>query len=190
MLWTQAQWLPALLGFRSPEMRALALNIAVKIAGRSAAAAKQLARLFAPPDDRPGSYGGSIWDVAFSIVADATEASCVRAQAAHLLTNLLSRPLPASGPGPGVVDRQTGVLLQGVEALHSLISHWRILEVTAAVMNSFYPYPFVVSREVQGAARQEQNASFLSTASTAVLDVNDSLAATLDSFVRAIFFRS
>ncbi|BFZ19694.1 hypothetical protein BsWGS_22732 [Bradybaena similaris] len=174
-------WLFTLWVYRDPEVRAAGLGIAVSLTSTEAG------RLLVA--DNCKHISGGIWGVSFSILLDSLECSLVRQQAALLLVNLTSQPMPSGDVdtrpgtwhGPLVTDTEYQVMLVGVKALVSLLEHTNFYGAVAELLDLLYTssliQPILVTTEVDNPV----NSTLSSTDTSSLERTGQTLLTTLSS---------
>ncbi|XP_064639862.1 rotatin-like [Lineus longissimus] len=136
-------WLLPLWAYRDPTVRAAGLGIAVGMTTTEVGRVTMVTCCQHLP--------GGIWGIALEILLDQTECSIVRKQAALLLTNLTSQPMPSGmmeaiqdrWTGPVIRNEDTGVSLAGVSALLILLHHSQFYHELLTVLSNYYTHPII-----------------------------------------------
>ncbi|CAI9735440.1 rotatin-like isoform X1 [Octopus vulgaris] len=139
---TGLNWLLTLWAYRDPEVRCAGLGIAVTLSWSSVGRSLVTANCRHIP--------GGIWGVVFTILLDSSESSLVRQQAAYLLVNLISKPLPSSSngsngtsEGPVINDSYYQEPLVGLTALMVLLQHCQFYQTVSQLLAMYYPQPTI-----------------------------------------------
>ncbi|XP_078688146.1 rotatin-like isoform X1 [Branchiostoma floridae x Branchiostoma belcheri] len=136
-------WLVPLWAYRDPEVRAAGLGIAVLLSG------SEEGRIALTTGCQ--QVTGGIWGTSISVLLDHTECSLVRQQAAAVLVNLTSQPLPttpaqaddSAWQGPSVTDEDTGFTLVGLPALLALFHHCQFYTHVSFMLGNYYPHSVI-----------------------------------------------
>ncbi|WAR12009.1 RTTN-like protein, partial [Mya arenaria] len=136
-------WMLTLWAYRDSEVRTAGLGIAVTLSCLEEGRKLLTANCKHIP--------GGIWAAALSILLDTSECSIVRQQAALLLVNLTSTPLPSGTSegeqriwaGPIVMDTEYGVSLTGLPALLALVEHCQLYREMTVMLSAYHPQPAV-----------------------------------------------
>ncbi|XP_052274853.1 rotatin-like isoform X2 [Dreissena polymorpha] len=136
-------WMLTLWAYRDAEVRTAGLGIAVTLS------CVEEGRLLLTTNCK--HIPGGIWAAAFSLLLDQSECSMVRQQAALLLVNLTSTPLPSGSTetdhgtwhGPVVMDTEYQVSLTGLTALLALLHHCQFYREMTLLLSSYYTQPTI-----------------------------------------------
>ncbi|XP_074644556.1 rotatin-like [Tubulanus polymorphus] len=136
-------WLFPLWAYRDPIVRCAGLGIAVTLSSTSIGQATLVTSC--------QHLNSGIWGIALDILLDHYECSMVRRQAALLLINLTSQPMPSGiaeavqnvWQGPVVQNEENGVSLVGTSALLILLHHRQFYQEILILLANYYPHPAI-----------------------------------------------
>ncbi|XP_077983359.1 rotatin-like [Glandiceps talaboti] len=168
-------WLLALWYYRDPEVRATGLAIATALSSTESGRIMLSSCCQQIP--------GGLWGTVLTFLLDQSECSLVRQQAAALLVNLTSQPMPnvaVTDPsvrwqGPSVQDEETQVSLIGLPALIALLHHYQFYSEIVTMLNNYYADSTIVPVSIM------EDTSATSTPNTAATASPSTLTTTVDN---------
>ncbi|ELU06616.1 hypothetical protein CAPTEDRAFT_220120 [Capitella teleta] len=168
-------WLIPLWTYRDTEVRAAGFGIATALASTESGRITLATQCQHIP--------GGIWGAAFSLLLDQSECSLVREQAAHLLVNLTSKPLPTEATdsaanvwqGPIVQNEDNLTSLVGLPALQALLQFSQFFPEMVTVLAQYYSQPAIHPVSIAG-----QSSFTTPTESQLTMTTNDSASHSTD----------